>query len=273
MAITSMDQLVASLASNDQDFPIFWPSGTTVSGGFTNLNRLVTGSAYGQAAIPTVASSGGHTPLDTMVGYPVITAGGAGQVLYMARLAASSSVACSIMVYDRVWAASGFSGIVTTAQAVTGFPTLPAARAPNSGDGLEIWLESYTAIGGTAANVSVSYTNQAGTAGRTTVLEAITASFPAGRMQRLRLQDGDTGVQSIQSLTLSATTGTAGNFGVTLLERKCMVSLPAANIGTVMDFAALGLPDIQADAALQFVHLGTTTSTGVIMGSFNVVAG
>jgi hypothetical protein len=271
MALTTMDALVSALASADQDIMLYWPSGTTVAGGYTNLNRLVTGSAFGQAAIPTAASSGGHVPTDVPPGYATINAGAG--TLYIARMAASCATACTIMVYDRVWACSGFSGTSTTAQAVTTPVALPSLRAPGDGEGLEMWLESYTAIGATASNVTVSYTNSASVASRTTVQEAITASFPAGRVQRLRLQDGDTGVKSIQSLTLSANSGTAGNFGITLLERKCMIPLMTANIGNVMDFASLGLPEIQPDAALQFIHLGTTTTTGVIMGSFNIVAG
>lgn len=273
MAISSMDQLVSALASTDQDNVLFFPSGTTISGGYTNLNRLVTGNGFGQMAVPTAASSGGHIPTDTLTGFPLITAAAPGQSLYLARLAANGPTPCTIMVYDRVWAASGFVGNVTTAQAVTGFPTLPAARAPGNGAGLEIWLESYTSIGATASNVTITYTNSAGVSGRTTIPEAITASFPSGRLQRLRLQDGDVGVQSIQSLALSVSTGTAGSFGVTLLERKCMIPIMTANVGAVMDFASLGLPEVTDDAALQFIHLGTATSTGMIMGSFNIVAG
>jgi hypothetical protein len=136
-----------------------------------------------------------------------------------------------------------------------------------------MWLESYVAIGATASNVTVSYTNSSSVASRTTVSEAIIASFPAARMQRLRLQDGDLGVKSIQSLTLTANTTVAGNFGITLLEKKAVIPLTAANIANVMDFAALGLPDLAADAALQFVHMGTTTSTGVILGGLAIVSG
>jgi hypothetical protein len=271
MAITTMNALVAALASADQDVSFYFPSGTTVAAGLLNLNRLA--GSFGTAAIPTVIGSGGHVPTDVPPGYADINSPGGGQTLYLARMEAACSSPGTIIVYDRVWAASGFSGTSTTAQTVTTPVALPSARAPNSGLGLEMYLESYTAIGATTSNVTVSYTNSSGTASRTTISEQITSTFPANRLQRLRLQDGDVGVQSIQSLTLSANTTVAGNFGIVLLEKKCAIPLVQANVTTVLDFAALGMPDIQSDAALMFVHLGTTTGTGNILGSYSLVAG
>jgi hypothetical protein len=273
MAISTMDGLVSALASTNQNIPLWLVSATTVAGSYLNLNRANVNS-FGQAAIPTVIGSGGHVPVDGATGYPVITAGGGGTSLYIARLEAwNTATTGTLAIYDRVWAASGFSGTVTTPQTITGPVALPSVRAPNSGDGLEIWLESYTAIGASASNVTVSYTNSAGTAGRTTVSDTITASFPANRMHRLRYQDGDTGIQSIQSLTLSGNTGTAGNFGITLLSRKCALPIPNITIGSVADFATLGMPVIQSDAALQFVYTATSTATGNIMGALNVISG
>lgn len=272
MAISTMDGLVSALASTNQDFAFYAPSATQVAGGFINLARSGV-TSFGQAAIPTVAGSGGHNPVDGAAGYPTVAAGGGGTTLYIARLDGFSTIAGAFIIFDRIYAASGFSGTVTTAQAITGFPTLPSARAPSSGEGLEIWLESYTAVGASASNVTVQYTNSAGTAGRSTVSEAITASFPVNRMQRLRYQDGDIGVQSIQSVTLSVTTGTAGNFGITLLKRKATLPMPLLNTSYVMDFASLGMPTIQSDSALQFVNMGSTTTTGALFANFTVISG
>lgn len=275
MAITTMDDLVAAMAATNQDFSLFAPSATSTAGGFVNLARAGV-TSFGQAAVPTVAGSGGHVPTDGAAGYPTIAAGGGGTTLYLARADANSSTnAGTLFIYDRIYAVSGFSGTVTTAQTITGPPSLPSARAPNSGEGLEIWLESYTAIGASASNVTVQYTNSAGTAGRGTVSEAITASFPINKLQRLRYQDGDIGVQSIQSLTLSATTGTAGNFGLVLLKRKATIPIQstASQVSTMMDFAALGLPTLEADSALMFVEQTNSTSTGIITSNFSIVSG
>lgn len=268
MSINSLDGLCAALPSGSKP-TVLLPSGTSVAGGFTNLNRLVTGG-WGQMAIPTVRGSGGHIPAKGTTGFPTYASPGGGQSLYLAKAALTDTSQGVIIIADRVFAASGFDGTLTTAQTITS----PAALTRSTdGQGLEIWLESYTAVGATASNVTVQYTNTNSTSGQNTVSEAIIASFPIGRTQPLRLAAGDTGVLSIQSVTLSASTGTAGNFGVALYKRLATIPCPAANMGTVLDFAGLGLPLIQDNAALTFIHLASGTSTGTVIGEINIVAG
>lgn len=271
MAITNMDGIVAGLATS-QDVPLFWANVATVAGGLYNLNRIP-GNAHGSAAIATSRAAGGHIPTDVPPGYASIVDPAAGKSLYIARIALVGGSPGNVAVYDRVYAASGFLGTATGAQLIATPPALPANRAPNNGDGLEIWLESNTAIGSTTTNVTVQYTNSAGVTGRNTVAESTIASFPINRMQRLRLQDGDTGVQSIQSVSLVASTGAAGDFSVLLLERKCMLPITLANVGTVMDFADLGLPKIQSDSALQFINQANLGVTGAMFGSMNIIQG
>ena len=169
-----------------------------------------------------------------------------------------------------MWSCSGFSGIVATAQAVTSFPTL--TRPDANGTGLEIWIECYTATGATAANITVQYTNSDGVAGRSTVPTAHIPSMPANRMYRVPLQAGDTGVKSIQSVTLSGTTG-AGSFGVTLLRKIAVTGTAIANVPVVNDFAALGMPLVQSGTALNAIHQATTTSSGIILGVLTFIDG
>lgn len=93
-------------------------------------------------------------------------------------------------------------------------------------------------------------------------------------MRRLPLADGDTGVQRIQSLTFSGTSGAVGNIAIVLLKRVAMISLPVANVAVTADFATLGLPRIEPDACLQMVmHAAPTASNAFVMGSLSVVAG
>ena len=87
------------------------------------------------------------------------------------------------------------------------------------------------------------------------------------------LASGDDGVKSIQSVTLSATTGTAGNFGLTLLKRKAEIPLSSANIGTVLDAVSLGLPPILNDSCLAFMVLTTATNTGNVTGTTCIIEG
>ena len=92
-------------------------------------------------------------------------------------------------------------------------------------------------------------------------------------MYQVPLQSGDKGVRSVQSVTLSSTTGTAGNFGITLMKRIATIPLTTANVPNVQDFASLGLPAILNDTAINLIHQGTTTSSGIILGNMIFIEG
>lgn len=272
MSITTMDGLIAALgASKDQQ--LFFPSATNVAGGWINLNQAVT-APFGIMAAPTVFTSGGKTCNQSTfgVGVPKWTADGA-KTPYIGRMGASFATAGTIHVYGLMWAASGFAGNVATAQSVVGFSGMPARRP--TGLGCEIWMGCSSAIGATAHNVTVQYYNETGSAGgtRNTISVAGIASMPANRMYQLPLQSGDSGVSEIRSLTLSASSGTLGNLWVLVMDRICSISSAVANVSAVSDFAALGLPAINDESCLVFVHQATATSSGIIMGNCNIVQG
>ena len=268
MAITTMDQIATGLAAAPV-IDLFAPSATNVAAGFVNLQRAVVTST-GQMAVPAAASAGGTLHSAGQAGFGNLPDPVGGASRYLAQSALTFATAGSLWFYDRVWSCSGFSGIVATAQAVTSFPVL--TRPDANGTGLEIWIECYTATGATASNITVQYTNSDGVAGRSTVPTAHIPSMPANRMYRVPLQAGDTGVKSIQSVTLSGTTG-AGSFGVTLMRKIAVTGSAVANTPVVSDFAALGLPLVQNGTALNAIHQGTTTSSGIILGVLTFIDG
>ena len=270
MAITTNDQLTAALAAGEVK-RLFFPSATNVAGGIVNLNQLVT-SGFGIMATPAAASAGGTTYNQSgqSAGFPRWTAQ-PGTQAYFGGVSAVGANAGGLTCFDLCWACSGLSGTSTTAQTITGFTGLPARES--TGAGLEIWVGCSSAIGATAHNVTVSYTNSAGVAGRTTVSTAGIASMPAGRMYQLPLASGDTGVQSIQSLTLSASSGTAGNLWLMIIERYWSAPIPSPNIPSNEDFWDLKGQRTSDEACLLFANLGTTTSSGVIMGEMSIIHG
>lgn len=163
-------------------------------------------------------------------------------------------------IVDRLSHTGGLSGTTTGAQ-TTNLPTAALTRH-TSGEGVWIALEIYTTIGTTARTVTVSYTNQAGTSGRTTVISRIGGvNFNVQpRFLILPLQAGDTGARSVQSVTLSDSTGTAGNFGVTLF--KPLLLLPGRDAGTSTLLTASGMASVLpvVDEACLLV-LGTSPVT------------
>ena len=151
---------------------------------------------------------------------------------YLTEVTMGASVNHSHLFFDVLWVNSGLTVTTTTAQSIT-TPTLPArdVNGTTNGEGLMIGLMFTAAATNAAAiaNSTVSYTNSAGTSGRTATLSAIAGSqIPAtpviGTMIWFNLQAGDKGVRSIQSITL-ATSLVTGSISL-------FIARDLANIGT-----------------------------------------
>jgi hypothetical protein len=273
MAITTMDGLVAALATAPQSKLII-PSVTNVAGGYVSLNQAA-GNSYGTMATPTAFGSGGTTfsnKTTPLTGFPAWTANAGGSaVTYLGRAAMSAAQVGVVYIYDLLWACSGFNSTTLTAQSVVSFSGMPSRNS--TGAGAELWGWGFTATGATAQNITVSYTNQAGTSGHTSVSTAAIASWPVARMLNLPLQAGDTGLESIASLTFSASSGTAGNVGLAIMQRIASLPCLVANVPVNQDFAGLGLPAITDEATLLFVNNSSTTSSGIVTGQLAIAQG
>jgi hypothetical protein len=222
-----------------------------------NQSNGANGAAPGAVEIPTRATIGSQ---------PFVNPTG-GRQQWLLGIEAALSQLCTLTMYDRLLHQGNLSGTVATAQTVGG--TMTRYTGAES-VGNQIWVEIYTALGSTATTITASYTNQAGTAGRTTRAVAIggTGNNEAQRMIPLMLQDGDTGVQSVQTVTLAASTLTAGAFGVTIVRPLAQFHCTGAGYLTVRDLIA-GLPavaEMKTDACLTYQLLAgaTTAVSGVI---------
>lgn len=169
------------------------------------------------------------------------------------------------LICDRLVHQAGLSGTVATAQ-TTNLPTSAITRG--TGVGVMMGLTIYSQVGATATTVSASYTNTVPTAGRTTPLVAFggTGFREANRMIILPYAEGDAGVNSVQSVTVTATTGTAGAFGVTLFRPLFAVLVSDASGvlsagGFITGNTAGGIPAIPNDACLFALAVSTSTNT------------
>ncbi len=264
MAITTMDQLVSAMASAQYVDTEEASIAVKAAGDFASL--WTAGGRPGAGAAP--GSAGGIANTSSTTGAIPFTNPGGSNTMYLGRLEISGATPGSVILYDRLVSTSTLSGTVTTAQTVNS----TALTRYTNGTGVGCWLEWYTATGSTATTATISYTNQSGTSGRSGTA-SIKASPDAGYMFPVSLASGDTGVQSVQSVTLAATTGTAGNFGITLAYRICTVPIAVANIGQLFDYAQVGLPVIQSNACLAYKVLASTTSTGQIITGLTLAQG
>jgi hypothetical protein len=258
MAITATDALNQLIAAAKQIRP--YQKASVTSKGVGSFHSLWL--AAGQPAAGSAPGTAAGVACDnTTAGAIPITAAGGANTLYLAGLDIACANTSNWMLYDRLVHTAALSGTVITAQTVNS----AALTRYTTGDDVECAIEIYTATGATAVTATISYTNEAGTAGRSGTA-AIVATTVAGQWIPMSLQAGDKGVRSVQSVTLSASTLTAGNFGITLYRRLAQVPNPNANTGASLDFGDTGLPAIGA-ACLAYTVLCGAAATGFVSGS------
>lgn len=178
------------------------------------------------------------------------------------------------IVYDRLSHQGGISGTVTTEQ-TTNLPTAALTRY-TSGVGVMAMLEIYATIGSTATTYSLRYTNQAGVANRNSPLQTVGGSSDRGIGLSFftPLQVGDTGVRSVEGITLSATTGTAGDMGITLW--RPLFSIPSLNLSVgarrdaVRHYGAM-FSAIEQDACLAVMYCASAGDTYAYSGALDLI--
>jgi hypothetical protein len=177
---------------------------------------------------------------------------------------AATGVPATLKLVDLVSYWPGINMNDAAVQTLSGTPDL--TRWPN-GDGLQLSLAARSTTGSTAHNLEVSYTNQAGTSGRAlaaTVACTVSAIVPhivhSGTAANnygpgLPLGGGDTGVQNVANVDLSAASGSAST-AVLLLWREIQdISISITNgkvdVDCVNQF--MSMPRIPDDACLGFI--------------------
>ena len=117
------------------------------------------------------------------------------------------------------------------------------------------------------ATVNVTYND--GSTGNLSAV-SLAATRPASFMQPLNsyVPAAQSGlyIRAVNSVTLSATTGTTGSFGVTATKPRMTMPLPLANKAEVFDWAALGMPEILNSSCLFGIVLTSQTNTGSLRG-------
>ena len=169
-----------------------------------------------------------------------------------------TSVGGVFVLADRLSHQGGLSGASSSEQ-TTNLPTAALTRY-TTGEGVWPLIEVYANLGISETTVTASYTNQAGTAGRTSTATTLGSTYRYPAVTRLLTpMAGDTGVRSVESVTLAGSTGTTGNFGVTLI--KPLLWIPVVpQLDTVYydglrgDFGG-GMCEVQDGACLMWLYM------------------
>lgn len=237
-----------------KDWRIGSAAATTPQVGFWHSLWLMNGQPAGAAAAPGAVAA----PTVSTSGSLLQTNPGGGRQKWLTGWSGTCAQPGSFLLYDRLLHISGLSGTSTSAQTVGGSIT-----RNTGGVGNEIWVEIYTTIGTTATTITASYVNSSGVS-HTTPTRVIggTGNREAQRMLQLPLADGDVGVQSVTSVTLAASTTTAGDFGVTIVRPLLTASVDDNAVGWVRDTltAVPGPVEVVTDACLALMFMANSTS-------------
>jgi len=116
-------------------------------------------------------------------------------------------------------------------------------------------------------------TDELGNGAQTAVYAHPANAETIGQTMPVALAAGDFGVRAVASFQASGTSGTAGDIGITLRRRLAMIPLTVANVATVQDFAATGLPRIYDNSCIELVVMCSTTNTGILLPQLTFAQG
>lgn len=269
--LQSMDQIIAALSEGKTTRY----DGNKITGGagyaagrwydMSSLNGLPVANAWAGTALnwrPCDEATGNGTQIFGMPHGGNVAADIKHALNLNAWGTAATAVPATLMLVDMEGYYPGINMNVATAQTLVGTPT---TRAPN-GAGVRAMLVVTANTGATAHNLSMGYTNQAGTAGRALpVTVSCTASAIVPHITHsgtgannygpfLPLAGGDTGIRSVQSVQLSAAS-LGGTAALCLVRPITQITISVSGLMTEKDLLNQipSLPRIPDGACLTWV--------------------
>jgi hypothetical protein len=223
-----------------------------------------------KGAVPT----SGAIPDRTLQGAIPFTAAGGGRDKHLIGASIAPLTSGVYLLYDRLFHIGGLSANSISSQTIQDSPASPALTRNTGGAGNIAFYEIYSLLGTTTRNLTMTYTNQAGTGSRTSTINIGATGFrEVTRMQRIPLASGDSGIQSIQTVQLDGLTGSAGNFGITIAQPIAWIPV---NVGGTMGWRDYttglpGIPVIDPNACLALMFIPSSTTATELFGSLATI--
>lgn len=221
-ALTSWSEVFNARTSGKADDRLLYKaSQTTVANNWSCFYR--SGGVPSAGSYANIPNGAAHN-VNSAGAFP-LTNPASGEKKYLLSFGANHLTGANVVaLIDLLVAAGNINANTTSTQTVN----TTALTRYTDGEGVYMILEVTTALGSTAANVTVNYTNQAGTSGRSTGALAMTTSAVVYRLQPtaggmlIPLQAGDYGVRSVETITFSAAMG-AGVVAILLYKPLLLI--------------------------------------------------
>lgn len=274
MAITTVDEMIAAAYSSPPRSQNLWQEKASSASAANVIQSLMTVSGTTTGAYSNISNTTtGIFPNDTFPGaIPMNDFGVTSSITNIGTLCndyVASTVVNTIYLSDLLFAAGPFAfnaSSVTLSSQPSYASRLPRGSAAGC---TKIMVEAVTAFTGNPT-FTISYTNQAGTPGRTATLSGVT-SPAVGRCYMIPLQSGDTGVLSVNAVSCS--TATVGTFNVYVLRDIAVYMCPNTNYRNARGPGETGMPQIFDRSCLLLFSRPTSTATGTIVFCGTIVDG
>lgn len=233
---------------------------TTVAGGF--FSPIQQNGNPGVITYNPGNTVNGIVPVDNVAGVPDIPNFTGTSIGYVTKAALANTIACNVFVFDRLFSIGSISMTTSTVTTtLSGQPSF-ASRVPN-GDyrATELWLETGgTALSNHGHSVSVNYQDQDDNPGVTP--NQSTKNLIVGRMLRMPMAVGDSGVRRINSITANGVASASGVFNIHVMRLLFSARL-FANSSVVLGPDLTLLPEIYDNSSLYVVFQTDSTASGL----------
>lgn len=222
------------------------------------------GTTPGAASNPTGATAGAFRMLDP----------GGGRQRWLRGMFGSAWGAGRLIFYDRLMHMGGLSGTTTGAQTVSGSVNRYTGQESL---GNIILAEVYTAVGATLVDVSCNYVDKDGNtraSGTHQFGQSVVRNPGDVAVIPYNTTDGANSVASVSDATISATTGTAGNWGITIARPLFEIDIGSVDTGGFGHGALRTLVEdieLKTGACLGVLFGPTSTTVNYIRGWYSSV--
>jgi hypothetical protein len=279
-AITTYDGIIAARGAGNYYDPLWGKiSYTTVANTWSSLYRATGTPGAGTYSATPGAKKDATDAAALSLGVPA--PGSNTQYLISFGAQAAQQINWFQLV-DLLVCVGTISVTSTSAQTVSS----AALTRYTTGAGVYMTFEVTTALGSTAGNITVSYTNQANTSGQSSGAQAMTTSAIVQRLLPITigyacpLASGDYGVRAVASTTMSAA-NSAGVIALNIFKPLAFLPGLSANVYGEKDTSITvdGLVPLPLDSGsnqvgcLALYALTNTTSTGICNIGLRTVQG
>ena len=268
-AITTLSAAIAGARAPEDLLKV---GGTMEAAGVWHSLAYVAGRP-GAATAPSPGLAG--AALTSYAGQIPFTNPTGGANSYVFRFDCTGSLAGKCKLIDRLWHNSGITVTTTTAQTVNS-ATWPARDKNGTTDGagvmVAIEVSTATTNGSAIANTTLSYTDQDGNTGNTATIASFPATAAAGTFVPFLLAAGDTGVRSIQSVTLGTSYG-GGTIHLVAYRDLTEDTTAIANVSIGRDAITSGFTRLFDNTVPFLLWLPTATTAITINGRLIVTQG